>query len=73
MIILTYRRLATAAPLQVGQPPPAIFVEQFADEAEGSARAKAAQVTRDGAVDVYLSRVCEKYSIVKNVQVDEIR
>lgn len=73
MIILTYRRLAPAASLQVGQSSPTIFVEQFIDSNEEAARSKATSVTREGAVDVFLSRVYEKYSVEKSIKVEEIK
>ena len=73
MIILTYRRLAPAASLQVGQSPPTVFVEQFTDSSEEAARSKATFVTREGAVDVFLSRVYEKYSVEKSIKVEEIK
>lgn len=74
MIILTYKKIQPSpSPLQVGHNIPSVYVDHFADENQEAARARATVVTREGATEVFLSRVYEKYTVEKSIKVEEIK
>ena len=72
MLILTYEPKASIAAGTFNHVPLYVVVERYADGAEESAHAKARQVVREGATEVFVARVVEKFWLEPTVRSEKL-